>query len=119
MSEDNEPKFKIGDIVVLKSGGPTMTVWGANEMLGSIHYSVTWFVGGENKQGVFNEPELVAHPTYKEFREATAIALALGNNGGVWAKHHTSEQQEHWRKLAGRIIDAAHTEILCQLSKSS
>ncbi len=50
----SETLFKEGDIVVLKSGGPRMTV---------SHYDVgmvvcTWFVGTEQKHGTFNEATL-------------------------------------------------------------
>jgi heme oxygenase len=34
-----------------------------------------------------------------DFIEQFAIRVALGNNGGTWAKHYTPAQQEHWRQF--------------------
>ena len=52
--------FSIGDLVVLKSGGPTMTVWEVDRGDAPI-YRTCWFVGGILHRDAFSEPELVEH----------------------------------------------------------
>lgn len=37
--------------------------------------------------------------------EEWAKKMALGNNGGDWAKHYTEEQKEHWRDLVHEMIN--------------
>ena len=58
-------KFKIGDIVVLKSGGPKMTVASkfliqspAGEKTFEGFYKCTWFNNGEMKEGKFHQDAL-------------------------------------------------------------
>ena len=41
-----------------------------------------------------------------ESLEALAIRVALGNNGGTWAKHYTETQKEHWRQFIRDLADA-------------
>lgn len=53
-------RFKAGDVVVLKSGGPKMTVWGINPD-GVVN--VNWFDGGELKSGGFGDIELDPAPS--------------------------------------------------------
>lgn len=58
-------KYKIGDIVKLKSGGPEMTVRKVDsnmggEFLGS--YRCQWFAGKKLDAGVFPEESLVEVP---------------------------------------------------------
>lgn len=54
-----EPKFKIGDVVRLRSGGPAMTV---GDCRGSI-YACTWFKpDGEPCSRNFDEATLTEHP---------------------------------------------------------
>ena len=50
--------YEIGDLVVLKSGGPTMTVWEVDRG-GAPIYRTCWFVGGLIQRDAFSEPELV------------------------------------------------------------
>ncbi len=50
-----ESKYKIGDIVRLKSGGPSMTV---NSILGDGHIYCHWFAGDKLNSGSF-DPESV------------------------------------------------------------
>lgn len=47
--------FSVGDVVMLKSGGPHMTVTNHNEK--GVH--VVWFSNSETRQEVFPEPVLV------------------------------------------------------------
>lgn len=42
--------FKIGDIVVLKSGGPRMTIMQAES---GKHVLTTWFAGAKKETGTF------------------------------------------------------------------
>lgn len=44
-----EDRFKVGDIVKLKSGGPEMTVQSIHE--GSNNYRCQWFAGKNLRQG--------------------------------------------------------------------
>ena len=49
--------FKVGDIVVLKSGGPKMTVTQIDTAMG---VRTTWFAGSKMDQGWFPAETLVA-----------------------------------------------------------
>jgi len=62
-------KFKVGDVVELKSGGPTMTVDGINfsysdndvlkhDPVGVASYSCKWFSGKKSEHGHFSEEAL-------------------------------------------------------------
>ncbi len=57
----NTPKFKIGDIVKLKSGGPDMTVR-SDSHIGTVDYLCQWFAGKKLEAGRFapESLELVA-----------------------------------------------------------
>jgi uncharacterized protein YodC (DUF2158 family) len=49
-------KFKLGDVVVLKSGGPPMTVAGLPSPLRRVnedHYHCVWFKGSTKDNGFF------------------------------------------------------------------
>ena len=48
-------KFKIGDVVVLKSGGPQMTVTGSSEGDRAL---CSWFIDGAQSKGAFHEDAL-------------------------------------------------------------
>lgn len=50
-------KFKIGDVVKLKSGGPDMTVRSAPDNPGQV-YQCQWFAGKKLEQGAFREESL-------------------------------------------------------------
>jgi uncharacterized protein YodC (DUF2158 family) len=50
--------FKAGDVVVLKSGGPKMTI----EYVGTDRADCRWFVGEEVKQGTFHLEALKIAP---------------------------------------------------------
>jgi len=60
-----QAKYKIGDIVKLRSGGPEMTVESVptesvptfNQYRGE-HYSCQWFVGKKLENGTFKEDAL-------------------------------------------------------------
>ena len=55
-------KFTIGDIVVLKSGGPDMTICSVPER-GASHYGCQWFSGKKLEHGYFQAESLkVARP---------------------------------------------------------
>lgn len=56
-----EPKYKVGDIVQLKSGGPNMTI--QNVPAGGISYGCQWFSGKKLEHGVFPEDSLVVPDT--------------------------------------------------------
>jgi uncharacterized protein YodC (DUF2158 family) len=47
-------EFKVGDIVVLKSGGPNMTIKSIPTETGT-SYTCQWFAGKKLEQGVFPE----------------------------------------------------------------
>lgn len=53
MSDDT--KFEVGDVVMLKSGGPSMTITNIrqNDQTTVVPYHCVWFVGGEVKEGNF------------------------------------------------------------------
>ena len=53
----DEMKFKVGDIVKLKSGGPEMTVQKIPER-SSHSYRCQWFAGKKLEAGVFPEGSL-------------------------------------------------------------
>lgn len=36
--------------------------------------------------------------------EKFAIRVALGNNGGTWAKHYTEKHKNHWRELVRDLV---------------
>jgi len=57
-----QTKFKVGDIVRIKSGGPDMTVHSEHEnsMTGTITYKCQWFAGKKLESGVF-PPESLEH----------------------------------------------------------
>jgi uncharacterized protein YodC (DUF2158 family) len=57
-------KFKSGDFVQLKSGGPKMTV---TDLAYTSHYNCKWFAGSKLNQGVFAEDEL---QPYQEDKKA-------------------------------------------------
>ena len=50
-------KFKSGDIVMLKSGGPNMTIDSRDEY--SNYYHCHWFAGGKLQSGSFAEDTLI------------------------------------------------------------
>jgi uncharacterized protein YodC (DUF2158 family) len=43
MEIENKPMFKEGDVVMLKSGGPNMTILCVNNILQVISYDCVWF----------------------------------------------------------------------------
>jgi uncharacterized protein YodC (DUF2158 family) len=55
-------KFKVGDTVQLKSGGPAMTV---AEVAGG-HYWTSWFAGAKLEKGRFPEDALIPSAEDKE-----------------------------------------------------
>lgn len=59
-------KFKVGDIVQLKSGGPDMTVDKVVQGYhGEIHVWCTWFSGKKNERASFTPETLVLVPEEK------------------------------------------------------
>ncbi len=54
-------KFKVGDVVVLKSGGPRMTVTEDKDD----KVWTTWFAGSKNERGLFPVNALVAYQEEK------------------------------------------------------
>jgi len=47
---------------------------------------------------VFKEIEM------NELIEKVAIEMAMGNNGGDWAKHYNEDQKNVWRERAEKVI---------------
>lgn len=61
-------KFKEGDIVQLKSGGPTMTVCSVE--YDDCHYKCKWFSGKKLEDGIFpDEALIVPSPDQDETRK--------------------------------------------------
>lgn len=59
-------QYKVGDLVQLKSGGPTMTVTDVNELGGRVQeiwYDCAWFAGRKKETGRFPEGALRPEPT--------------------------------------------------------
>jgi uncharacterized protein YodC (DUF2158 family) len=56
-------KFKSGDFVQLRSGGPKMTV---TDLAYKGHYNCKWFAGSKLNQGVFAEDEIQPYPEEKK-----------------------------------------------------
>ncbi|WP_081057260.1 YodC family protein [Burkholderia cepacia] len=52
-------KFKIGDIVQLKSGGPEMTVQSLPSATTTTSYRCQWFAGKKLESGPFPEESLM------------------------------------------------------------
>lgn len=48
-----EPRFKAGDLVELKSGGPVMTVEQRNDYHGD-KWDCSWFAGEKHQHNTFN-----------------------------------------------------------------
>jgi uncharacterized protein YodC (DUF2158 family) len=56
-------KFKVGDLVVLKSGGPPMTVQQVNSTMTPAHeIQCQWFSGKKLEQGYFASDSLTKAP---------------------------------------------------------
>lgn len=63
-------RFKAGDLVILKSGGPVMTVLGEHRNTRTetlIGYYCQWFAGKKLEKGEFAEASL--EPTSKESKQ--------------------------------------------------
>jgi uncharacterized protein YodC (DUF2158 family) len=54
--------FKVGDLVKLKSGGPTMTVTRVDDLGIRTIVRCTWFAGSKNERGDFPLETLVPVP---------------------------------------------------------
>lgn len=59
----NQPKFNVGDIVKLKSGGPDMTIQASHESDIGISlknfYKCQWFAGKKLESGTFPPESLI------------------------------------------------------------
>jgi uncharacterized protein YodC (DUF2158 family) len=55
-----QKRFKTGDIVILKSGGPPMTVLGYSSIAGMVYCQ--WLSGERSEQGQFPEDSLEPAP---------------------------------------------------------
>jgi uncharacterized protein YodC (DUF2158 family) len=67
-------EFKIGDVVILKSGGPRMTIQNIGEYLSIFHkqaLSCIWFEGAKKNEDIF-------HPDSVEHYERPNINVNLG-----------------------------------------
>jgi uncharacterized protein YodC (DUF2158 family) len=52
-------EIKIGDVVILKSGGPEMTVTAVGQLAGSPDQAkCIWFANGEAKESIFSQGAL-------------------------------------------------------------
>ena len=40
-----------------------------------------------------------------ELIEKVAIEMAMGNNGGDWARHYNEDQKNVWRERAKKVIE--------------
>lgn len=59
----SEMKFKVGDVVKLRSGGPKMTINGsANDSFHQTGWKCAWFKGGVLAEGEFSEEALIIAP---------------------------------------------------------
>lgn len=54
-----EPAFKVGDVVLLRSGGPSMTIYFVRPHDPPFVYGVEWFDNHELKRDSFSELELI------------------------------------------------------------
>ena len=63
--EFREQKYKVGDIVQLKSGGPDMTISGIRPKVTSNLYTCQWFSGKKLESGEFPEESLQVPETKK------------------------------------------------------
>ncbi len=59
-------KYKVGDVVQLKSGGPKMTIDDVPETAAMNSYHCKWFKGNKLEQGYFSEEILVPVEPEKE-----------------------------------------------------
>ncbi len=56
-------EFKVGDIVLLKSGGPKMTVDKVRDTIGSDEFvNCVWFAGAKREHAVFKPDTLTLVP---------------------------------------------------------
>jgi uncharacterized protein YodC (DUF2158 family) len=70
--------FKIGDLVALKSGGPTMTVTRVDNLGIKTIVRCTWFVDNKMEQGNFPPEALVSAPPI-----AKKKVKGIGGNPGT------------------------------------
>lgn len=61
-------ELKVGDLVKLKSSGPTMTI----QSIGNNNAHCAWFVGDENKSAVFSLESLEKKLSIAELGEKLA-----------------------------------------------
>lgn len=61
LAQVRSEQFKVGDIVVLRSGGPRMTVWRVLSVP-SRAVETEWFAGDELKRDAFSQAELEHAP---------------------------------------------------------
>ena len=62
-----KPKYQVGDLVQLKSGGPGMTVTRLTESPDeTVRVDTTWFAGKKNESGRFPEDALQTYDPKKE-----------------------------------------------------
>lgn len=90
-SKAEYPRFKVGDVVVLRSGGPKMTVFLVRPTMhkheGSL-VDTSWFDGGELRRDSFAETEFAPAPSasgilidkdiLSALKEAKSDGIALG-----------------------------------------
>ncbi len=56
------PEFNEGDIVVLKSGGPEMTISDKSRIGGELRYYCRWFAGKKLEDGRFGQESIKHAP---------------------------------------------------------
>jgi uncharacterized protein YodC (DUF2158 family) len=55
-------EFKPGDLVVLKSGGPVMTVDSIDQLMGGFGIACVWFAGAKRETAYFKKESIEPAP---------------------------------------------------------
>lgn len=73
----DESKFKVGDVVALKSGGPCMTVVELDEEAGAKYLMATWFSDADGRYETMQFWVATLEPAWVERRTIMSTAQSL------------------------------------------